>query len=72
MIIFTFVCIIFNLLFILFFAYHHFWMVRMNQYKQIKETKIKIKAFIKKHCKKSKAKEAEPEKLAIEADGHNQ
>ena len=39
MIIWTLICIIFNLLFIVYFGFHHFWMVRMNQKKQIREKK---------------------------------
>lgn len=50
MIIWTFACIVFNILFIVYFAYHHFWMVRMNQRDNIKDAKTKLKLWCHKKC----------------------
>ena len=82
MIFFTFACIIFNLVYVINYAQHHLWMVRMRQREKVdyikstvtKENAVKLKKYtinylLLKCCKK---KDEGPPPGAMEADGHNQ
>ena len=78
MIFWTFICIIFNLVYVINYAQHHLWMVRMREKDKIdnikskvtKENAIKFRKYVLEKCCKKRDKE--PPKSAIEADGHNQ
>ena len=67
----TFVCIVYNLIAIIYIGQHHFWMVKTAKREKIAAMKEYMMKLKDRWLKSNKPVVVE-EKLAIEMDGHNQ